>query len=471
VQSIPSLTISATGTLNLGIGNVLTDTGTATFGGTLNVSGTPSGPSVELMSYTSDSGTFANVPTFAGYNLVYGSTQLDLVANASGPVNLTWNNAGANTPSDGQTWDINTNNNWNNGSPGNTVYTEGANVTFDDNNNSGSNPNAYNVTLNTTVNPASVLVNAAGNYSISGTGTIAGTGSLTQSGTGTLTLSTPNTYTGGTIVTAGKLVIGQAGSNAVFTGPTLSTANTLTALPTGALSISGNGVVQLADGVTNQTFVTPGAGSSVVTSNINITSLSLTGNGTLDIGNNRIIIDYTTGNDPIASIKQWIANGFSDGEAAGALPAIISSDITADDALSGFSYGIGYADGADGLIAGLPSGEIEIMYTLVGDANLDGTVNSEDFTPFSNNLNESGRSWDQGDFNYDGTVNSEDFTPFSHNLNESASLAASETGVLNSPLAVSNNISLTNVPEPASTGFLTLGLVSVLARRQRKRNA
>ena len=30
------------------------------------------------------------------------------------------------------------------------------------------------------------------------------------------------------------------------------------------------------------------------------------------------------------------------------------------------------------------------MYTLLGDANLDGTVNTEDFTPFSNNLNDSG---------------------------------------------------------------------------------
>ena len=155
------------------------------------------------------------------------------------------------------------------------------------------------------------------------------------------------------------------------------------------------------------------------TSNVNLTSLSLTGTGTLDIGNNRIIIDYSTGNDPIASIESWINNGYY-GTAG---PAIISSDITADDAASGLSYGIGYADGADGAVAGLPSGEIEIMFTLLGDANLDGTVNSEDFTPFSTNIGQPG-VWDQGDFNYDGTVNTEDFTPFSHNLGQSASLAA-----------------------------------------------
>ena len=125
---------------------------------------------------------------------------------------------------------------------------------------------------------------------------------------------------------------------------------------------------------------------------MNLTSLSITGNGVLDIGNNRVIIDYSSpATDPIASIASWIKNGFYD--LAG--PQIISSDIAADDLASGLSYGIGYADGADGAVAGLPSGEIEIMFTLLGDANLDGIVNSEDFTPFSANVGKNG-GWDKG---------------------------------------------------------------------------
>jgi hypothetical protein len=203
-----------------------------------------------------------------------------------------------------------------------------------------------------------------------------------------------------------------------------------------------------------------------VTSNINITSLSITGNGTLDIGNNRILIDYTTGHDPIASIEQWIHNGYYD--APGTAPSIISSDVIPDDASSGYSYGIGYADGADGVVAGLPSGEIEIMFTLLGDANLDGTVNAEDYTPFSHNIGQSGMYWDDGDFNYDGTVNSEDYTPFSHNIGQTAALAASETGTLNSPLELSNGISLTNVPEPASLGLAAIAGFGLLARRRRR---
>ena len=115
-------------------------------------------------------------------------------------------------------------------------------------------------------------------------------------------------------------------------------------------------------------------------------SLSIVGNSTLDITNNKLFIDYGSGPDPITSIAAWIKNGFYDLPG----PQITSSDIAADDAASGLSYGIGYADGKDGEVAGLPSGEIEIMFTLLGDANLDGTVNSEDFTPFSANLGKNG---------------------------------------------------------------------------------
>jgi autotransporter-associated beta strand protein len=278
------------------------------------------------------------------------------------------------------------------------------------------------------------LITGGNNSNTNFAGAITGTGGLVKMGSGTFAVSGVNSYGGGTTVSAGKLLVAASG-----------------ALPTGAVAVTG-GVLQLADNIT--------AGTPFGTSSVNMTSLSLTGSGTLDIGNNRVIIDYTPGHDPIASIKQWIATGFADNDTVGSSPAIISSDIAADDAASGFSYGIGYADGADGAVAGLPNGEIEIMFTLLGDANLDGTVNSEDFTPFSHNLGLSG-SWDQGDFNYDGTVNSEDFTPFSHNLNQTAALAAAAGNLISAN-------SLTSVPEPATMGLLVVSGLGILARRRRR---
>jgi autotransporter-associated beta strand protein len=261
---------------------------------------------------------------------------------------------------------------------------------------------------------------------------------LTIAGSGVVELAGANGYSGGTKITSGRLVIEP-------TGPTTS------ALARGALSISA-GTVQLADNVT--------AGTALAASNVVLTSLSITGNGTLDIGNNRIIIDYgSPETDPIASIAGWIHNGFY---GVGG-PSIMSSDIATDDAASGFSYGIGYADGADGAVAGLPSGEIELMFTLLGDANLDGTVNSEDFTPFSHNLGQSGMMWDDGDFNYDGTVNAEDFTPFSTNLNRSAVLAAS-AGVLDA----ANGIRVASVPEPIGFSLIAVAAPMFLCRRKRR---
>ncbi len=419
-----------TGTATIGSGTDLTFDGTGTIGDYYRIMG-GSAISGNIAAIAAD---FVLPPGYT-LNTAIDPGFIDVLVSASGPASLTWNDASSNN-----TWDTASSSNWNNGSA-TTVFHAQDNVTFNDSN--GSAAGRYAVTLNTTVSPGSVLVNnTTGNYTISGTGTIGGTGSLTKSGTGTLTLSTPNTYTGGTTVTAGRLLIEP-------TSPSSS------ALAHGALSVSGSGIVQLADNVT--------AGTALGASNVNLTSLSLSGSGTLDIGNNRVIVDYTSSaNDPITSIAAWIKNGFYN--LAG--PQILSSDIAADDAASGLSYGIGYADGADGLVAGLPSGEIEIMFTLLGDANLDGIVNSEDFTPFSANVGKNG-SWDDGDFNYDGTVNSEDFTPFSANLGKSATLAAA-AGALE---PANSSISLANVPEPASTGLLTMGLVSVLARRRRKAKA
>ena len=159
----------------------------------------------------------------------------------------------------------------------------------------------------------------------------------------------------------------------------------------------------------------------------------------LDITNNKLFIDYGNPRPPNCVHRpSWIPNGFY--SLSG--PQIISSSVAADDAATGLSYGIGYADSADGVRADLPCGEIEIMYTLLGDANLDGIVNTEDFTPFSTNLSNLPGAWDQGDFNYDGTVNTDDFMPFSHNLNQSASLA-SQGGALKTANGISlNHVSL-----------------------------
>ncbi len=172
---------------------------------------------------------------------------------------------------------------------------------------------------------------------------------------------------------------------------------------------------------------------------LSLSTLSIGPTGQLDVANNQVLINYGSVT-PISMIANWIDTGYAGGAWNGY--GIISSTAQTNP-----NYGLGYADAADANNpANLPAGEIKIMYTLLGDANLDGTVNSEDFTLFSEHLGQSGMMWDDGDFNYDGTVNSEDFTPLSENLGQSDQIAAAPL-LQASPVAAAASTPAATVPK------------------------
>jgi hypothetical protein len=216
------------------------------------------------------------------------------------------------------------------------------------------------------------------------------------------------------------------------------------------VSILTTGSVQLTGGTSNA-----------------VKSLSISGNGTLDVTNAGLFINYAGGSDPITTVAQLIAEGYAGGSWKGA--GIMSSTAQSN---SG-SYGIGYADSADvGNPANLSSGQIEIMYTLLGDANLDDKVNGTDFNLMATNFNDAvTNGWDEGDFNYDGKVNGSDFVLLADNFNQFASQSAVSAAdvIALDEFAAANGISLANVPEPASGLGMTISLVSMLAHRRRQR--
>ena len=49
------------------------------------------------------------------------------------------------------------------------------------------------------------------------------------------------------------------------------------------------------------------------------------------------------------------------------------------------------------------------FFSLAGDTNHDGIINTVDFTTLAANFNKTGMTFSQGDFNYDGVVNALDF--------------------------------------------------------------
>ena len=347
------------------------------------------------------------------YGTYNGTTNSYAVEWAVAP-QLTWNNSGGASPNDGMTWDVNNNNNWNNGSA-TTVYTDGSAVTFND-----SNSGNYSVMLNTTVSPASVTVNnSSASYTIAGTGKIADAGTFTKTGSSNLTL-------GVGLSTSGLLI--------------------------------QNGNVQFAAG-------TAGGSGPAATSAITVGSLSIAGTSQLDITNNHMIVNYGTGTDPISSITAMIISGYNHGTWNGA--GIISSTAATNNATPGnLLYGIGYADSADtGNPANLSSGTIEIAYTLLGDANLSGVVDGTDFGIVAANFNKGVSGWDQGDFSYDNVVDGTDFGDLAANFNKGVSGAAAWQAVV--AFAAANGL-MADVPEPATTGLLLMASAGILARRRRR---
>jgi autotransporter-associated beta strand protein len=287
--------------------------------------------------------------------------------------------------------------------------------------------NSLNVSLNTTVSPYLVTVNSnTNNYSISGLGAISGSAALIKSGSSTLTLSTVNKYSGPTTVSGGTLIV-----------------NTTGALPAdNSLSISSGAKVVLATSTGLATLA----------------SLSITTNGVFDIANNHVIINYGA-NDPKTSIIQYLQTGANGGLWNG--PGIVSSA-----AASNSAYGVGFGDGADGVVPGLSSGQIELKYTLYGDINLDGTVNGVDFGILAANFNKGvSNGWESGDFYYQGTVNGVDFGLLASNFNK----GDSGTAAVINDFAAQNGL-LADVPEPASSSTAGVTTALILSQRRRRRH-
>lgn len=155
------------------------------------------GQSYPLVTYGSMSGaggfTLGSLPTGVTGNLVTNGNTIALSVSSVYVLDV-W------TAAVDSNWDIGGTANWLvNGAAG--TYADGNLVQFNDS------ANNANVNVTTTVAPGGIMVNnTLKNYVFSG-GSIGGSGSLTKEGSGPLTLANANTYTGGTVLSAGTLNI------------------------------------------------------------------------------------------------------------------------------------------------------------------------------------------------------------------------------------------------------------------------
>ena len=269
-------------------------------------------------------------------------------------------------------------------------------------------------------------------------GPIAGPGSLTKRGRFSLTLAAAqNTYTGGTIVQAGTLVLAGANGSA---GPTTVQAGTLrvahaAALAASAVTVEAGGRLEVTDGLTMRAasvHLSGGtlAAGSLVVGRAGIGSLTLAGGqlagGTaVQIGAGGVM-ELTDGGREIVGLSglsvDQAAGGRLDlgaGEltvmAGGITAAALRADIIAGRAGGGWTgSGIGStlvaASGGTRAVGYLiaADGRARVSFAAPGDIDLDGVVNVFDLV----GINGAGAygsgaaaDWATGDANYDGVTN------------------------------------------------------------------
>ena len=192
-----------------------------------------------------------------------------------------------------------------------------------------------------------------------------------------------------------------------------------------------------------------------------VNALSIAGGTTptaqLDITNNPVVIDYATGGtSPLATVRAQIASGYAGGSWNG--NGIISSQANAN------QFAVGYAEATalpsvPALFGTVDADAVLLRLTRYGDADLDGTVNLQDFNRLAANFGASGAVWTQGDFDYDGNVNLQDFNKLAANFGLSAA------GSSVTPQDWANLASA--IPEPSSLALVGLGAVALVQRRRR----
>jgi len=177
------------------------------------------------------------------------------------------------------------------------------------------------------------------------------------------------------------------------------------ALLVGATRIGTGGMLRLREGgvTTLQTII-----------------LDITGSGTLDLVNNALAVTYGGSTSPLPQIQSWIKTGYNAGTWTG-------SGITSSRAAITTNGAVGYAESAalttiPPIFGTLFSQAVLVRYTIDGDADLSGTVDSDDFNRLASAFGTTNRPWSDGNFNFDamGRVDSDDFNMQASNFGLSA---------------------------------------------------
>ncbi|HEY8751928.1 MAG TPA: choice-of-anchor tandem repeat GloVer-containing protein [Tepidisphaeraceae bacterium] len=172
---------------------------------------------------------------------------------------------------------------------------------------------------------------------------------------------------------------------------------------------------------------------------------------TVEMGKSTLYLGYVPGFSSAAKIQQDLVEGYEDGHCYGFATASTGAIMSFDLYPPG-PYALGFADSSDGIVSGQPANTIEIRYTVMGDANLDGIVNSTDAILMARHYMATGSpAWDAGNFNYDSTINLADATLLQANFGKSlapSAISSAASGTVGIAAVVAP---IVNPPPPVET--------------------
>ena len=271
---------------------------------------------------------------------------------------------------------------------------------------------AATVTLDSNRTVGSVNFNNANKYTIAGTNTLTfdvsgGVASMRVIDFGSHEIATPVQLNDNTDVT-----VSLAGSTLRLSGQ-VSAASVVTLTKRGPGLLEMRNVRTPALDVTSGTVRVLSKGTSAATSNVTTLSIDTGSAARLDVRDNAFVVDYT-GSSSLTQTRDYIVMGYNGGAWDG--PGVITSLGNAGQFALGYAEASALGGSVPAIFGSVDATAVLFRHTRYGDANLDGTVNLQDFNRLAAQLRARTACGRQGDFNYDGTVNLQDFNQLAAQL-------------------------------------------------------
>ena len=272
------------------------------------------------------------------------------------------------------------------------------------------------------------------------------------------------------------MFVGGDNTSTTFTG-SITGFGGLSKIGTGTLTLKNTRISALV--VNNGTVrILPSGGAAEGTSTFG--NITMGAGGKLDIGDNKLVARTmapisTWNGTAYAGVAGLIQSGYNGGGFDGNGIVTSQPDAQGSGALTGIACATATETGrAGGSFGGqsVAAGDLLVMYTYAGDANLDGKINIDDYGQIDFNIGSPSpvRSWFWGDFNYDGKINIDDYGIIDFNISRQNGIYPTAASLASTGAGLSAVAAVAAVPEPSLLAFCGLSLLAGRRRRRRDRD-